>query len=163
MEKSMRKTFAFMAVAAALALGGDPAGAQSGGALFAKYPVKRVYKGKPASVDLKSHKGARTFRTRLRAAARKGPKFAGRLAVAMWGCGTSCQQLALIDARTGRVVFGPTASHGARYRLASHLLIVNPEEEIHGAWEARGVKRPNWAKTEYYLWRRGRLVRLAKP
>ena len=145
------KTIAFTLAAMALALGAAPAVAQSSAALLAKYPVKQVYKGKPARVNLKSHKSARSFRTRLRAAARQGPKFAGRMAVAMWGCGTSCQQLALIDARTGRVVFGPTASHGARYRLKSRLLTVNAEEDIREAWEANGLKRPAWAKTEYYV------------
>jgi len=152
-------------IAAALALGfaAGPAGAQSSAALLAKYPVKQVYKGKPAPVNLKSHKNARNFRTRLRAAARPGPKFAGRFAVAIWGCGTSCQQIALIDARTGRVSFGPSAAHGARYRLRSRLLIVNAEEDIRDAWEARGQKRPDWAKTEYYLWRGGKLVKIARP
>ncbi|MDH3232234.1 MAG: hypothetical protein OEQ29_01815 [Alphaproteobacteria bacterium] len=160
----MRFTTTFVAtVAFAIGLGTAGVSAQSSGALFAKYPVKQVYKGKPVPVNLKSHKSARNFRTRLRAAARQGAKFAGRLSVAIWGCGTSCQQIALIDARSGRVVFGPTASHGARYRLTSRLMIVNAEEDIREAWEGQGLKRPAWAKTEYYLWRRGKLVKIAKP
>ncbi|HUT49011.1 MAG TPA: hypothetical protein VM325_06705 [Alphaproteobacteria bacterium] len=159
----MHTRSAVIAAALALGLAAGPAGAQSNAALLAKYPVKQVYTGKPAPVNLKSHKNARNFRTLLRAAALRGPKFAGRYAVAQWGCGTSCQQLALIDARTGRVTFGPSASHGARYRLRSRLLIVNAEEDIRDAWEARGQKRPDWAKTEYYLWRGGKLVKIARP
>lgn len=115
-------------------------------------------KGRPASVDLKSHKNARRFRTRLRQAARKGPQFAGTQAVATWGCGTMCQQLALIDARTGRVVFGPNAALGYRYSIGSRLLIVNPRETIQ---EVYGDKpRPKWLMTRYYLWQRGKLVAL---
>jgi hypothetical protein len=92
------------AATAALAVCIAPAAtAQSTDALMAKYPAGAPYTGKPAAVNLASHKDARTFRTRLREAAPGGPNFAGRMTVVTWGCGTSCQTVALIDARTGRL------------------------------------------------------------
>lgn len=134
-----------------------PALAQSTDALMAKYPGGAPFKGKPAAVNLASHKDARMFRTRLREAAPKGPNFAGHMTVVTWGCGTSCQTVALIDARNGRVYFGPTASLGVKHRLPSRLLVVNPPEEIK---EAYGDTPPDWGKPEYYLWRNGRLAKI---
>lgn len=67
--------------AASIALAA-PASAQSSEALMAKYPAGLAYKGKPAGVNLASHKDARTFRTRLREAAAQGPNFAGYMTVA---------------------------------------------------------------------------------
>ena len=152
-----RYATAAITVAVATGLGAGVAMAQSSTSLLERYPVTGSIKGRPAPVDLKSHKQARMFRTRLRAAAAEGPRFAGTQAVASWGCGTSCQQIALIDSRTGRVVFGPTAALGYRYSLGSRLLIVNPSETINEVYGSQ--QRPTWLKTEYYLWQKGRLVK----
>jgi hypothetical protein len=46
---------------------------------------------------------ARPFRTRLEAAVANGPYFAGTVAVARWGCGSGCENWALIDRATGTV------------------------------------------------------------
>jgi hypothetical protein len=46
---------------------------------------------------------ARPFRTRLEAAVANGPYFAGTVAVARWGCGSGCENWALIDRTTGTV------------------------------------------------------------
>lgn len=135
-----------------------PAAAQSTDALMAKYPAGAPFKGKPAAVNLASHKDARMFRTRLREAAPTGPNFASHMTVVTWGCGTSCQTVALIDARNGRVTFGPTASLGVKHRLESRLLVVNPPEEVKRDY---GDPPPDWGKPEYYLWRNGRLAKIA--
>jgi hypothetical protein len=47
------------------------------------------------------------FRTRLREDSRTGTNFAGHYTVVFWGCGTGCAQLAVVDARTGRVYWPP--------------------------------------------------------
>lgn len=57
------------------------------------------------TVDLKSHKDVRMFRTNLRNAAKGGVNFAGHYVLTGWGCGTNCSQWAIIDARNGRVFF----------------------------------------------------------
>ena len=74
---------------------------------------------------------AREFRTVLRAAATRPVDFAAYYTVVTWGCGSNCQVLALIDRRTGRVLFPdlPLAL-GASYAKESSLLIVNPPEAI---------------------------------
>lgn len=75
---------------------------------FEDYPVREVYKGPAARVRLDG-KMARMFRARLREGSRGGPNFAGRYTVVVWGCGTGCAQMGLVDARTGRVYFPPVA------------------------------------------------------
>lgn len=137
-----------------------PAFAESSSALLGKYPAGPAYKGRSAPVDLRSHKDAPMFRTRLRAAAKKRPNFAGQVIVTNWGCGASCQIIALIDARTGKVSFAGSASAGYEHRLTSRLLIINPPETIA---ELYGNNPPSWLKTSYYLWKGGRLVKLDRP
>ncbi len=84
---------------------------------FAKYKV-RVEKLKPVTVDLKSHKNARMFRTNLREAAKGGVNFAGHYTIATWGCGTNCSESGIIDQRNGRVFF-PRQLAGAGNDLAA--------------------------------------------
>lgn len=99
---------------------------------FEDYPVREVYKGPVARVRLDS-KMARMFRTRLREDSRGGPNFAGRYVVVIWGCGTGCAQMGVVDAKTGRVYFPPVeymdipdveneATRG--FRLDSRLLVI---------------------------------------
>ena len=149
---------AALILAAALLAHMAPAQAESTDALFAKYPATAAFRGKPAAVDLKSHKDAPRFRTRLREAVKeaKGPNFAGHLIVAEWGCGTSCQVVAVIDARNGKVQFGPEASVGVEYRADSRLMIFNPAKNIR---EAFGDKPPEGVKTELYVWEKGALAK----
>lgn len=71
---------------------------------FAGYKTS-VDKKRTVTVDLKSHKDARMFRTNLRNAAKEGVNFAGHYILTGWGCGTNCSQWAIIDARNGRVFF----------------------------------------------------------
>ena len=72
---------------------------------FNRYKV-RIEKFGKVTVNLKSHKNARTFRTNLRnAAAQEDVNFAGHYILTGWGCGTNCSQWAIIDARNGAVFF----------------------------------------------------------
>lgn len=73
---------------------------------FADYPVREVYRGRVAPVVI-TGKRERMFRTRLREDSRGGPNFAGHYTVVFWGCGTGCAQVAVVDARTGRVYWPP--------------------------------------------------------
>jgi hypothetical protein len=93
---------------------------------FEDFPVAERLDGPPKAPDLSSHDDARLYRTTLRAAAAKGPTFAGVYAVAVIGCGTNCSLTALIDLRDGRVHFAPfVASLGVDYRLDSSLMVEN--------------------------------------
>jgi hypothetical protein len=101
---------------------------------FSSYPVKEIYKGRVARVRLDSPK-ARMFRTRLREDSRSGPNFAGHYTVVIWGCGTGCAQMDVVDAKTGNVYFPPVEwmdipdmedaeSRGKFFRLDSKLLVI---------------------------------------
>jgi hypothetical protein len=47
------------------------------------------------------------FRAEIRKGAAKGPNFAGHYTVVRWGCGSDCLQIAIVDARTGKVHHPP--------------------------------------------------------
>jgi len=119
---------------------------------FEQFSVKRLFKGRPAAVDLSSHRKARTWRTALRRGAKEGPNFAGHYTLTIWGCGSSCQAFAIVDAISGTVYFPRVLSHvtwgvaetekwGLRFRLDSRLLIAYgfPNEN-----EPRGIHFYEW-------------------
>lgn len=124
---------------------------------YEDFPVAKIYKGKPAPPVLSSP-DARTFRTRLREGAAKGPNFAGRYTIVGWGCGSSCQQLAVVDAQTGKVYFSKTIPNavyamlpetgeepGLKYKLNSRLLMLV-------GWPGEGDRADDLAGTFYYKW-----------
>ncbi|MEI6297946.1 MAG: hypothetical protein WCO84_10030 [bacterium] len=120
--------------------------------LFTDYPVRESFHGRPKPVDLNSHPDAREYRTRLRQAATGKPSFAAYYIVAEWGCGSPCQQVALIDARTGAVHFAPfSTSLGNRHRLNSRLFIADAPEDISAYYEGRIPEDPIFSTT-YWLW-----------
>lgn len=144
MERWMRRII--LAIALSIALLGPPVSSQMPGPQgtsilqkenpprFDDFPVVEEFHGKPARVDLSSHPNARTFRTRLRDGAEKGPNFAGHYALVFFGCGNECQQTLIVDLRTGKV-YGlaepPSnrplqSSRGLDFTLTSRLLIADP-------------------------------------
>lgn len=120
---------------------------------FRDYPVENIYKGKPAPVDLSSNPKARQYRDALRYGAKLGPNFAGHYTVVMWGCGSPCQNFAIINAKTGKVYMSDiTTSFGLSYQINSNLLIVNPDIPPESA--------DLYGKPKYYIWKNGRLQKL---
>lgn len=112
-----------------------PAGVRAQGRVprFRDYPVRGVYRGRPAPVVLTPDN--RAFRTRLREAARRRANFAGRYVVTTWGCGTGCRLGAVVDLKTGRVhwlpqrlccwPYGePPYPSPAAFRLDSRLIVL---------------------------------------
>lgn len=103
---------------------------------FSDYAVK-VEKIKPAKLDL-SDPEDRTFRTRLRAAAKRGVNFAGHYLVTAWGCGTGCLNGVVINAKTGKIYYpkflnnfglgnGEWAQNleAVDFKINSRLLVIN--------------------------------------
>jgi len=124
---------------------------------FDAYPAHHIYKSAPKPVNLLSHPRALHFQDHLIALAKSGPNFAGHYTIARWNCGNECQQLAIIDARTGTVIFAPFVTHlGFRFRHDSRLLIVNPLEAVERA--ARQGKPRSHYRTVYYVWHFDRLT-----
>lgn len=74
---------------------------------FQDYPIK-VYSGPVHAPDLSSHPEARTYRTRLKNAAKAKVNFAGEFILTSWGCGTTCIMGAALNAKTGEVIFLPS-------------------------------------------------------
>lgn len=122
-------------------------------------PHFKIYKDKPRPVNLVSHPRAVRFKDRLIQGAKVGPNFAGDQTVVRWPCGEECQQLAVIDARTGTVIFAPFVTHlGVRFRLDSKLLIVNPLEAVERA--ARSGKSKSHYRTAFYVWHYGEFAEI---
>jgi len=138
---------------------------------FDQHPSKAEQIRHPAKVNLKSSAMARKYRTMLRRGVAKGPNFAGHYAVVGWGCGTSCVQFAVVDLKSGEVVFpddftvisgahlyadefekdsGGGQFWGLRYKVNSKLLIaigtLDEDEEREGAF--------------YYLLQKGKLKKI---
>ncbi len=117
---------------------------------FADFPISRIYKGVPAPVNLSSNPTARSFRTRLRQEARKGPNFAGHYTVASWGCGSNCESITIVDALTGRVYDGIGDDRGADFKINSNLMIADPAYPPEGlAYEDNTSDK---LPVRYYVW-----------
>src|SRR5690606_441694 len=116
-------------------------------------------------IDFRRSPGARTFRNRLRGAIKGDVNFSGRYILTGRGCGTGCSQMAVIDARTGRVYFpDPLSGVSAwfagveddyevyTYRKNSRLLIVRgtPGPMTDGNSDQK-------EGTYFYEWRANRL------
>ena len=73
---------------------------------FEDYSVS-MYSGPVSAPDLSSHPDAKTYATRLRAAAAAKVNFAGEYILTTWGCGTNCIMGVAQNAKTGSVHFLP--------------------------------------------------------
>ena len=126
---------------------------------FEDYPVTDTLRGSPAPPRLESAPYGRTYRTRLRDGALKGPNFAGAFTVVMWGCGSPCQVVVVIDANTGQLSSQALrTTHGVDYRKESRLLIadaVRPGDLPGDQCAVCGIEAA-------YLWEGGRFVPLGK-
>ncbi|TGD93414.1 hypothetical protein [Methylobacterium nonmethylotrophicum] len=79
---------------------------------FADFRVRAIYAG-PTPPPVLDTADKRLYRTRLIDAARTGkPNFAGEFILTTWGCGTSCETVAVISARTGEVFYPPFRAMG---------------------------------------------------
>jgi hypothetical protein len=105
---------------------------------------------RPAPVQLETAPYGQMYRTKLREGAARGPNFAGRFTAVTWGCGTSCQILAVVDARTGRLSSETLLlAQGARFYRSSRLLLADPVDTT--------VQRPrepcsSCGTPAYYRW-----------
>lgn len=98
---------------------------------FRNFPALTFHQGPNAQVNLSG--AAWNYRTRILAASRIPPNFAGRYIVTTWGCGTTCQTGAVIDAVSGQATLLPfticcaTPSEGSfqpiEFRRHSRLMI----------------------------------------
>lgn len=136
---------------------------------FKEYPAD-VYAGKPAPLNLRSNRLARTYRSSIREQLNeRGINFAGHYTIAVMGCGAGCSITAIVDARTGVAYFpseldGWTVEPGIynfadnedvqTFRAESRLLKVigAPKLGAKETWGPGGIY--------YYEWENNRLKQL---
>lgn len=115
---------------------------------FEDYPINNNLQGKQAPLNLKSHPRGLQFKTVISNAYKEGPNFAGHYTVAEWGCGTSCQNHAIVDNRSGNIIDAEIgSSYGVEYKLDSQLFVVNPRKVLIDNF---GDDIPEYFKTGYY-------------
>ncbi len=123
---------------------------------FKNYPVQEIYKGKPAPAKPAGGRAGK-FRTRIKLGAKEGPNFAGHYTVVLWGCGSDCSGVAIVDAKTGEVFIDPELwtittkvsqdTPKIQFRINSSLLIVE------GYRGFRSKPTEPWATGKwYYNW-----------
>lgn len=71
---------------------------------FDHYAIEASPAFATTKLNLRSNPIAKTFRSVIRRQTREGPNFAGHYRVAVWGCGSSCAQFAIVNLKTGRVL-----------------------------------------------------------
>lgn len=103
---------------------------------FSQYPAQ-VEKARITKIDFRKYPEARTYKTRLSSGLIQGVNFAGHFVIVGWGCGTGCTNAAVIDTRSGRVIWpnefaNVDATYGDGYsdiqidfRKNSRLLIIH--------------------------------------
>ena len=108
-------------------LSSQPAAAHSA-AVFAAFPAKDRFRGKPRRPNFQGVFVPRVYKRAIIRAARRGPNFAGAYTVATFGCGTGCQAVLVISAKTGRIYKAPeAATHGVTFRRNSRFLVFNAD------------------------------------
>jgi hypothetical protein len=117
------------------------------------YACPDTFHGKPAQVDLGSSAEARNFRTELTNASKKPADFAGFYVAASWGCGSPCQQWALIDLRDGKVYFAPfTTSLGGSHSINSRLFVADPSKAVTEFRKNEATPGDFPLQTSYWKW-----------
>lgn len=100
---------------------------------FPMFKVQNVYKGKLAAPDFKTDPGAKLYKTQIKNQCKaRGVNFAGHYTVIEWGCGTECENIAIVDRITGVIYYssmpytqGDEGFYGIKYKQDSNIMIMN--------------------------------------
>ena len=91
---------------------------------------KQLYTGEIAVVDFKSanHPQLDRLKNGISKAVKEGANFAGHYAVVEWGCGSNCQEHAVVDVQSGKIItFGIPSEAGLHFLPESNTIITNPQ------------------------------------
>lgn len=91
---------------------------------FDKYKVK-VYNGKLAEPDFNSNPEAKRYITRIKEGCEKGINFAGKYTLVIWGCGSPCQNGAIVNRINGKIYAGYFSAFGSEFKKDSRMIILN--------------------------------------
>jgi hypothetical protein len=86
---------------------------------FQAYLTKPAGPIHPARLDLHSSQIAMRYRTVIRREMSSGANFAGSYRVAIWGCGSSCAQFAVVNLKTGRAITAPNVNNVSDVHFAA--------------------------------------------
>jgi hypothetical protein len=88
--------------------------------------------GKLANPDFRTNKDAYGFRTQIRIQCRQyGINFAGHYTLVIWGCGSDCQDIAIVDRIDGKIYYSDgkpiinILAEGLKFQPHSRLIITN--------------------------------------
>lgn len=95
---------------------------------FSSYPVSQVYPGRIRSVDLESNTMAKEMTAQILAATGSAVNFGGDYFLVSGNvCGLNCERHAILDIKTGKILFyGLDTTGGVEIRRDSHLIKTNP-------------------------------------
>ena len=101
---------------------------------FDNYKVDKVYKGRLAPPNFNTDPNAKYYNTKIVEGCKaEGVNFAGHYKIVDWGCGTMCQEMAVVDRISGQIIysqipFDKVDGHsGISYKIDSRMLIINTE------------------------------------
>lgn len=98
---------------------------------FSSYPAS-LYQGRNAELRLGQDPEAKRYKTRLQEWSKEKVNFAGHYILTTWGCGTSCVQIMIIDAKNGQVFHPKGVSINSAVNVQDELLDSNAR------WPGRG-------------------------
>jgi hypothetical protein len=125
---------------------------------FDQFPAQKEATNNWVSANIAGNPQARKFRTALKQGTADGPNFAGFFSIVGWGCGSSCVSFAIVNRKSGHVIFpdrinsvsgvhlqaddflpsAKTQFWGLRFRLESRMLVlvgaINEDEKNEGAF-----------------------------
>ncbi len=94
---------------------------------------RSLYSGPIAAVDYANTPltQAVNFTEEINEAVAKGANYAGKYAVAQWGCGANCQGHAVVNVESGKIIaLGPQTEAGLSINEESVIMVTNPKENF---------------------------------
>jgi hypothetical protein len=86
----------------------------------------------PHKLEPESNPVAARFQTVIGAQMRREPNFAGHYQVAVWGCGSSCAQYAVVDLETGRVILADGVATVSSVNFAADDFLPGSDSDFWG-------------------------------
>src|SRR5579864_259409 len=106
--------------------------ADSSAPRFENYSAQPSEAGPTAKLDLSSNPIAKEYRTVIRKEMAKGANFAGHYRIAIWGCGSSCAQFAVVNLKTGRAITPKNVYTVSGVHLAADNFLPQNESQAWG-------------------------------
>jgi len=125
--------------------------------VFENYTVDNFLKGS-AVIDYGTYPGEKKeelsndVKSVIAKEVARGPNFSGYYVVPSWGCGTLCQESAIINGKTGKIlIFGFASQYGIEIKKDSKLFIVNPKKNIPSENQVSSEERSTLTRSYYVL------------